>query len=366
MVAAQYRKTTLSEHNYLPHTVLFSAYRFNKQIRYMSKRALALCLSMVFLLQLSAQDIHYSQFFNSPLNLNPALTGVYNGDARVHANFKNQWNSVPVGYNSADLGVDLKKRVGKKANYLGYGVLLNYDTAGDLNLGWTGANAFLAFGIKINDHSYLSPGVTVGYYQRAFDQSLATTGSQWNGKVISAGTPPEALANASINFLDVGVGLNYRWQKNYRKHIDLGGSLLHLNTPSQTFSDNQNFEVKRPQRLSFYGIVNYKIHDDVDLVVNGLYSTQATYEEIVVNVQGKIYLGGNKDKALFLGAGYRFNDAWYPMIAIQVGQFYGGFSYDLNISNFDIATGGRGGPELALRYIWARVPETAYEPCLIF
>ena len=231
--------------------------------------------------------------------------------------------------------------------------------------GWTGANAFLSYGIKIKDNGYLSPGVTVGYYQRAFDQSLATTGSQWNGKVITNG-PSESLASESINFLDVGAGLNYRWQKNYRKHLDIGGSLLHLNAPSQSFNDNQNFEVNRPMRLSLYGMLNYQILDDIDLVLNGLYSDQATYEEIVVNAQGKIYIGGNKNTALFLGAGYRFGDAWYPMIALQLGQFYGGFSYDFNISDFDVATSGRGGPELALRYIWARVPNQTFEPCLIF
>ena len=332
----------------------------------MLKRALVLCIGILFLANLSGQDIHYSQFFNSPLNLNPALAGVYNGNARVHANFKNQWENVPVGYNSADLGVDLKTRVGKKNNFLGYGVLLNYDTAGDLNLGWTGANAFLSYGIRIKDHSYLSPGVTVGYYQRAFDQNLATTGSQWNGKAFTGGGTPEIIASESINFLDIGVGLNYRWQKNYRKHIDIGGSLLHLNSPSQTFDDSPNFEVNRPQRLSLYALANYQILDDVDLVLNGLYSDQATYEEIVINGQAKIYLGGNKNQALFLGAGYRFRDAWYPMIALQVGQFYGGFSYDINLSDFDVATNGRGGPELALRYIWAKVPNQAFEPCLIF
>ena len=84
--------------------------------------------------QTYAQDIHYSQFFNSPLNLNPALAGIFNGDGRVHANIKEQWSSVPVGYTSGDLGLDLKHGVGQKGHFLGYGVLLNYDRAGDLDL----------------------------------------------------------------------------------------------------------------------------------------------------------------------------------------------------------------------------------------
>jgi len=323
-----------------------------------------ICISFLNVLQ--SQDIHYSQFFNSPLNLNPALTGIYNGDARLHANYKNQWSSVPVDYTSADLGADFKLRTGNKGHFLGYGVLVNYDTAGDLNLGWTGANLFLSYSLRLSDKSLLTPGVTGGYYQRAYDQQNAITGSQWGGKVVEPTNPTEALASDNINFLDLGIGLNYRWQKAYRKFFDLGGSLLHINSPSQKFATDKSYTIDRPDRLSFYGMLNYEIHDDIDLLLNGLYSTQDEYQEIVANAQLKLYLGSTKDKALYLGAGYRFDDAWYPMIALEMGQFYGGFSYDLNNSAWDIASSGRGGPELSLRYIWAKVRADDFQPCLIF
>jgi hypothetical protein len=70
--------------------------------------------------------------------------------------------------------------------------------------------------------------------------------------------------------------------------------------------------------------------------------------------------------SLYLGAGYRFDDAWYPMIAIEVGQIYGSFSYDYNISDFEIATDGKGGPELSIRYILANIPKGVIKPCPLY
>ena len=43
---------------------------------------------------LNSQDIHFSQFYMSPLNLNPAMTGVMNGNIRLTGNYWNQWASV--------------------------------------------------------------------------------------------------------------------------------------------------------------------------------------------------------------------------------------------------------------------------------
>ena len=42
---------------------------------------------------LNSQDIHFSQFYMSPLNLNPAMTGVMNGNIRLTGNYWNQWAS---------------------------------------------------------------------------------------------------------------------------------------------------------------------------------------------------------------------------------------------------------------------------------
>jgi len=85
-----------------------------------------------------AQDIHFSQFYMSPLNLNPALTGVMNCNTRVVANYRNQWSQVLRGdaYNTYSVSYDQKIAVGR-SDYFGIGGTFWGDRAGELSFGTT-------------------------------------------------------------------------------------------------------------------------------------------------------------------------------------------------------------------------------------
>ncbi|MBK7093551.1 MAG: type IX secretion system membrane protein PorP/SprF [Saprospiraceae bacterium] len=85
---------------------------------------------------LTAQDIHFSQFYMSPLNLNPALTGVSNCTGRVIANFRNQWSPVlkSGAYNTFSMSYDQKMPVGRY-DYFGIGGTFWGDVAGTHNYG---------------------------------------------------------------------------------------------------------------------------------------------------------------------------------------------------------------------------------------
>ncbi|MBT8231860.1 MAG: PorP/SprF family type IX secretion system membrane protein [Saprospiraceae bacterium] len=312
-----------------------------------------------------AQDIHYSQFFNSPLNLSPGLTGVYNGDQRYHLNYRQQWASVPVDYVSGDFGADFKFRQ-KNNNYIGLGALINYDEAGALNLNLTGINLFASYGLKLSAKSELTPAITISYAQRRFDAQSAETGNQWDGVAYNPSIPAEVLGVDNTSFFDVGAGINFRHQSAYRKHIDLGVGAYHLIKPTESFNPNASYDSKRPLRLSVYAMINYPLSGGLDFIINGLYAKQEAYTEKVINGQFKIYMGRAQSAALYLGGGYRVDDAWYPMAAIEIGRVYGAFSYDFNISDFEFVTDGKGGPELTLRYIIANIPTGINKPCPLY
>ena len=327
---------------------------------------LVVLLLLGFQAVIEAQDIHFSQFFNSPLNLNPALTGKFNGNTRVHANYRQQWRSVPVDYVSADVGVDFNFAKANKKNALGVGALINYDQAGDLNLDFTGINGFLSYAISISDSKSITPGLNVSYAQRQYDLNAVRSGNQWNGVAFDPNISPEFVGAEQVSYFDVGLGLNYRGQKHIRKFLDVGVGLYHLIQPEDSFGSTTGGDIDRPMRLTLYAMLNHQLSKNLDLLVNVMHQRQEPYRETVLNAQGKLYLGKNLDKALYLGLGYRLDDAWYPMIALEVGRLYGAFSYDFNISDFEVATDSRGGPELSLRYIFSRIPEGVYKPCLIY
>src|SRR5436190_24167665 len=63
---------------------------------------------------LKAQDPHFSQFFASPLTLNPAFTGKFDGSWRLAANHRDQWPSIPKAYVTTSASIDfpiMKKRI---------------------------------------------------------------------------------------------------------------------------------------------------------------------------------------------------------------------------------------------------------------
>src|SRR3954451_21884956 len=66
-----------------------------------------LLVFLFILLKAKAQDPHFSQFFASPLTLNPALTGKFDGDLRVTGNYRNQWPTINRAFTTTTVSADL-------------------------------------------------------------------------------------------------------------------------------------------------------------------------------------------------------------------------------------------------------------------
>ena len=70
-------------------------------------RKIIVCICALLASQLvNAQDPHFSQFFASPLTLNPAFTGKFSGTWRLAANHRDQWPSIPKAYVTTSASLD--------------------------------------------------------------------------------------------------------------------------------------------------------------------------------------------------------------------------------------------------------------------
>ena len=65
-------------------------------------------VSLIVARSLQAQDPSFSQFFSSPLNINPALTANINGDWRLISNFRDQWIGPASPYVTGTISYDSK------------------------------------------------------------------------------------------------------------------------------------------------------------------------------------------------------------------------------------------------------------------
>lgn len=329
----------------------------------------------LFSLNLSGQDIHHSQFYTSPLNVNPALTGVFNGDNRYTANARSQWFvDELVKYLTFTGSFDKRfypKRWDKKGMWNG-GILFNFDQAGDSKLGFGHLGISGSYAYPITRNNIISLGAMVGGTQRSFNQNALRWGEQYNPldpKHPNLNQLTEDLSNRSNAFLDISSGINYRWQKSKRTKVDFGVSAYHLNQPKQEFF-KQSSSTKLPIRFNLNLTPSIAILHNLDILLHAQYQNQKPYQETVIGGYAKWYVSNQayKQLALLFGLAARIKDAAYiPKFAVEYNQWNLGLSYDINTSPWKIATRQRGGPELSLIYIMTKSrPLEQLKACPIF
>jgi len=331
------------------------------------KHALKYCFILLLCSQMvNGQDIHYSQFFNTPLNISPGLAGNFNGDQRLGLNLRQQWQNVPVDYKSFDAFYEFKTNSSHTTNHFNIGLLLNYDDTGDLGLKHNGVRAVVGYSLRLSDQWHLNPGLGIGLVQRRYDSSNATTGNQWTGRKFEPTIPAEFIGGESLTYINLNAGASLRYWKGERTFIDFGVSAFNINGVDQSFNNSATYLANLSRRYNAFAMMNIRAGKKLDVLLNGIYQTQTPHQEILVNGQIKFYIDKYFSKAIYLGAGMRLDDAWYPMFAIQVDDIYASISYDVNFSGFDLATDGRGGPEIAFRYLISKVPLYPKKPCPIY
>lgn len=317
-----------------------------------------------------AQDLHYSQFYNALHQLNPALTGVFQGDVRVGANYRQQWSAVPVPYLTVSGYYDQKIYLPGWSNGLfGGGLVFDYDRAGDAKLQMAQLSFLGSYTHRLGDQHYLSAGVKLGAGQRAFNPQALQFDDQYNGDIFVVGqATQEVIPNDQQFVLDMGAGVNYFFLKdNSRTQFHTGVGFRHLNTPLYGFWGDPT--VVLPLTTTAYMLGVFQLEDRIDLTAQSMFQWQGAYKEWVTGAGVRYHFttqSGNA-MALQLGVSTRLADAWIVHLETYYNQWHVGLSYDINTSPFRAATDRNGGPELSIQYIITKIktPEV-FKSCPIF
>jgi type IX secretion system PorP/SprF family membrane protein len=325
------------------------------------------------LLKSQDRDLHFTQYSMSPINLNPALTGVFNGDIRYTGNYRNQWQSVPVGFNTVSMAYDQKiYNVKVKNGLFGVGGIFNYDQAGDSKLRAMQLQLAGSYTQRLTPRNFLTLGLTGGISQRAFKSDDLTWDEQFvNGKYSSSNPITESFARSSKLYPDFGFGLNWHYQvpNSKRTQLDFGASYFHAHSPNVSFYDDSKVNIQ--PRLSIQLGSSFKLSSRFDVIINGNYYAQDKSAQAIAGGGFRFHFDDRigRETALQLGAEYRFleKDAWAPVLTVYHKQWKVGLSYDFNISDFQVATNGNGGPEIGIMYIITKVkPLPILKSCPIF
>ena len=310
----------------------------------MKKLKIFIYVFVLTAIQSKAQDPSFSQFFSSPLNINPSLTANINADWRAIANFRDQWISPASPYATGTISYDAKMFQKKfpgaeEGNIFGLGGMLMYDKAMSGVVKSTYASLNMSYRVKLIDGETkhrLGAGFGAIYGHRRIDFGGIDFEEQFTGYGFNTNLPTGESSLSSMKpYFSVSTGLLYSITS-ANSNFDIGVSAFHVNKPKQTFlkDDNQYLPMRKVIHANFETFLS----QSVVLSTNAIYQSQEAANYFSVGGALGYYLPQNEDFLLNAGVWYWSKNAIIPYIGIAYKDYQFGLSYDVTISKLNQAT----------------------------
>jgi type IX secretion system PorP/SprF family membrane protein len=314
---------------------------------------LTICFALASVAE--AQDPNFSQFFASPITLNPALTGKFDGVYRFATNYRNQWPTISNAYTTATASFDMGIMKNRIPDYdqFGIGFMGFTDRAGDGVLTNNFLGVSLAYHKALDENGYHQIGA--GFQGVYSNKRLNTAHLTFLDMLTPFGftnQTSEVFANKQVNisYFDVNAGFIYNGSSNGYNNYYIGASMYHINRPQESFTGADY--VLNP-RVTFQAGGKIPVGTYNYLHIAGNHSMQAKAHNSMLG--GAFSLNVNNDEEnptnVYLGMWYRLKDAVIPYMGLEFGEWHFGASYDVNTSSLKAASQSRGGVEISLIYI---------------
>lgn len=315
------------------------------------KKFTQILIAMLLLMQMAkAQDIHYSQFYASPLTLNPAMTGVIDGNYRVGLMYRNQWASVTTPYVTPSISFDINNllpTIVTKGTFSAGMEILN-DKAGDGNLSTLEflVSAAYARPLDAEKKLNLSVGLQTGFTQKSVDFTKLFFEDQFTGSGFNGSSQDQLGKNIGNLALNLGALVTYHASEK----LDLFGGLAGFNlmSPKETFLGGAT-DNRLGTRSTIHLGARYALSDKLDLLPTLLMMGQSKNREL--NIGTAFGYKVNPDFNFYFGGYMRNKDAIIAMVGGEYKKVRLGLSYDINTSTLRDASKGKGAFELSLSYI---------------
>ncbi|MEZ5043500.1 MAG: PorP/SprF family type IX secretion system membrane protein [Saprospiraceae bacterium] len=332
---------------------------------------------------LISQDQHFTQFYASPISLNPALTGALEGKYRFSVIYRDQWKNVLqnpfITYSGAiDFRFRLSQFKKKQDDAFGVGVIFNSDKVPFI--GYSNNQVFISGGFHkslsdANDQ-FLSIGGQVGLAQRNISYGNINFEDQFNGDNGYTNSTDETLPENNFAHADFNVGINYAYAPQGKLGVFIGGSMFHLSEPSIGFYYDKEKPEKYPEdqlATKYVGHLSFQIPiaDRVQMLPRALIYSQGPHLAINAGTNFRFLADDIKGVAIHLGAWVRpvkneqdifFMDAVVGMVGLELNNFLLGISYDANLNDINQTRKGQGAFEISIAYLGEYDDETVLCP----
>jgi type IX secretion system PorP/SprF family membrane protein len=324
------------------------------------KKLLPLFLFTFFLLNhcvtQAQQDINFSQFYELPLLRNPALAGIFNGNVRFTAAYRNQWQSITVPYRTMAVGAEVKFFKGlSTGDFITTGLQFTNDEAGDSKLKRTQFFPVLNYHKILNDENstFLSLAFMGGPVSESFDPGKLQFDDQFVNGAYSASNPTsQTFSKTSFNYWDASTGLSFTSMIHNNTKFYIGVGMFHFTQPKLSFMTDNDVRLNRKYVFNAGFSTNTSVYNRIvfyaDYFMQGANRLAQGGFLFTRNLDPE---GDNARLSLSGGVAYRWKDAIVPVVKINTNQLSIGLSYDVNTSKLRTASSYRGGFELTLSYV---------------
>jgi type IX secretion system PorP/SprF family membrane protein len=299
-----------------------------------------------------SQDFHFSNLTQSRTYYNPANCGNFVEDFKLVLGNRNQYATVPVGYNTFLASIESKYK--SKS----FGLTLLNDKAGDAS--WQITQIIIPFSLRFNN--YLNTGINMGIGAMpaisilSFDPNKLYYNNQFNGDSFDSGNSSRENFNSnrssymSTNF---GISLGYAITKKIKLESGYAYKLnsyffKKINTSKNSIGNLQNYYLNALHTLSETNFFNYELN----------YSSQRKYKQLILSaIYTHIFSKNSKLTSFKMGSGVRINDAFIIYTGLTLNKTEINFSYDINYSSFNRATNSLGAAEIMVSYKFFKTKE---------
>ncbi len=321
----------------------------------MMKKLIPVFVLLFMFVKTNAQDPNFSQFFASPLTLNPAMTGKFDGVFRIAGNYRNQWPTINNAFTTYTASIDfgiMKNRI-PETDQFGVGFLAFSDKSGNDILQNNYAAVSLAYHKGLDEDGFHSIGL--GFQATFANKQLFPYRAKFADQLTPlgfTGVTSEVFSSNQIDlkYFDLNAGAMYNGSTNGYNNFYLGASMYHINRPKESF---QGGEFLLPARFTLQAGFKIPVASYHSLHFSANHSMQAGAKNTLVGVAFGLNVNQDEENPvnLYLGSWYRFGDAIIPYVGLEFGNLHFGYSYDVNTSSLKPGSNMRGGNELSLIFI---------------
>ena len=305
----------------------------------------------------SGQDPFFSQFFVSPMTINPALIGNdLVKSTRVQSNARNQWwggTSLPYSTKTIQIERRLNSR-NSENNEIVLGLMfLNERSNGGIL-----SNTFFSGAVNVKKkldekgNSIISGALSCSYNNRMIDLSNATFQSQFGsfGFIRTASNyDPISTFNLNSKYIDFNAGLNYE-KKSQKFDFNIGGTLFHVGKPDEGFAPNGKYPIDFRKVIT--SSIKYRSEKNKEVEFLANFQNQNKSSLLTYGTTYSLIFDEIKGSKLTYGLFHRVNESIYPYVGIKYNGMNLGFSHDIITGSAKTSFNTVQSFELSLGYVF--------------